>query len=143
MTHVIARENQNKMSLQNVSIVLSPSMQISHRVLNIFFTYSKILFRDTVIKRYVPPLKPATSKWSLELPESPSAIEEELHKQESLLNQLHEDLMKGKDEHKEEQLWEVQRVVTQLKRKLKLAKKNASQQNKPKSTEPSPKSRLA
>jgi len=40
------------MTLQNVSIVLSPTMQISHRVLNIFFAYSKILFKDTVIKRY-------------------------------------------------------------------------------------------
>ena len=59
------------------------------------------------------------SRWSLELPESPSAIEEELHKQESLLNQLHEDLMKVKDARKEEQLWEVQRMVTQLKRKVK------------------------
>ena len=58
------------------------------------------------------------SRWSLELPESPSAIEEELHKQESLLNQLHEDLMKVKDARKEEQLWEVQRMVTQLKRKV-------------------------
>jgi len=46
------QEKQNKMTLQNVSIVLSPTMQISHRVLNIFFAYSKILFRDTVIKRY-------------------------------------------------------------------------------------------
>ncbi len=45
------QESQNKMSLQNVSIVLSPTMQISHRVLNVFFTYSKILFRDCVIKR--------------------------------------------------------------------------------------------
>ena len=39
--------------------------------------------------------------------------------QESLLNELHEDLLKGKkDPAKEEQLWEVQRVVTQLKRKV-------------------------
>ncbi len=58
------------------------------------------------------------SRWSLELPESPTAIEEELRKQESLLNQLHEDLMKVKDVGKEEQLWEVQRMVTQLKRKV-------------------------
>jgi len=48
----VQQEKQNKMTLQNVSIVLSPTMQISHRVLNIFFAYSKILFRDTVIKRY-------------------------------------------------------------------------------------------
>ncbi len=69
--------------------------------------------------RYVPPMKPGLgSRWSLELPESPTAIEEELHKQESLLNQLHEDLTKAKDPRKEEQLWEVQRMVTQLKRKV-------------------------
>ena len=47
------QEKQNKMSLQNVSIVLSPTMQISHRVLNVFFGCSKILFKDTVIKKYV------------------------------------------------------------------------------------------
>ena len=41
------------MSLQNVSIVLSPTMQISHRVLNIIFNYAKILFKDVVIKKYV------------------------------------------------------------------------------------------
>jgi len=69
--------------------------------------------------RYVPPLKPVSSRWSLELPDSPPAIEEELRKQESLLNHLHEELMKVKDLAKEEQLWEVQRVVTQLKRKVK------------------------
>ena len=71
-----------------------------------------------LLDRYVPPLKPVSSRWSLELPDSPPAIEEELRKQESLLNHLHEELMKVKDLAKEEQLWEVQRVVTQLKRKV-------------------------
>jgi len=55
----------------------------------------------------------------LELPDNPSQLEEELAKQESLLNALHEELNSGvKDPEKEEQLWEVQRVVTQLKRKV-------------------------
>ena len=31
--------------------------------------------------RYVPPLRPVTSRWSLELPESPSALHEEITKQ--------------------------------------------------------------
>ena len=31
MGHVIAQEKMNKMTLQNVSIVLSPTMRISHR----------------------------------------------------------------------------------------------------------------
>ena len=69
--------------------------------------------------RYKPPIRPAHSKWSLELPDSPAQLEEELLKQESLLNNLHEELRSGiSDQEKEEQLWEVQRVVTQLKRKV-------------------------
>ena len=47
----VLQEKLNKMSVQNISIVLSPTMQISHRVLNIFFLYAKFLFRDTVIKK--------------------------------------------------------------------------------------------
>ncbi|XP_013382474.1 ralA-binding protein 1 isoform X2 [Lingula anatina] len=123
MTHVIQREKDNKMTLQNVSIVLSPTMKISHRVLNVLFLHWKELFRDVVIKKHVPPLKPATSRWSLELPDDPGQIEDELRKQESVLEQLHKDLKKKSDPGKEEQLWEVQRVVTQLKRKLKHAHK--------------------
>lgn len=124
MTHVIERQKENKMTLQNVSIVLSPTMQISHRVLNVLFLHTKQIFENVVIKRYIPPLKPATSKWSLELPDNPAALEEELSKQESLLNQLHEELAGKADPEKEEQIWEVQRVCTQLKRKIKLARKN-------------------
>lgn len=56
---------------------------------------------------------------SLELPDSPSAIEEELGKQENVLNNLHAELNTGvRDQEKEEKLWEIQRVVTQLKRKV-------------------------
>ena len=66
-------------------------------------------------------MKPATSRWSLELPDNLCALEEELAKQESLLDQLHEELNAGiEDTSKNEQLWEVQRVVTQLKRKVSL-----------------------
>ncbi|KAK3578376.1 hypothetical protein CHS0354_025470 [Potamilus streckersoni] len=137
MTHVIEKQRENKMTLQNVSIVLSPTMQISHRVLNVLFSYTKQLFRDRVIKKYVPPLKPATSKWSLELPDNTTALEEELAKQESLLNQLHQELNAGtEDPNKAEQLWEVQRVVTQLKRKIKLGKKKSeTAEQKKKNTE--------
>ncbi|CAG5120617.1 unnamed protein product, partial [Candidula unifasciata] len=125
MTHVIDLAQENKMTLQNVSIVLSPTMQISHRVLNVLFSNVSTLFGDVLLRKYVPPLKPAHSKWTLELPDNPSALEEELAKQESLLNQLHTELNSGrKDPVIEEQLWEVQRVVTQLKRKIKMAKKN-------------------
>ncbi|VDI00532.1 RalA-binding protein 1 [Mytilus galloprovincialis] len=51
MTHVIERQKENKMSLQNVSIVLSPTMQISHRVLNVLFSHAKQLFKHTELKK--------------------------------------------------------------------------------------------
>ncbi|XP_067140765.1 ralA-binding protein 1 isoform X2 [Centruroides vittatus] len=123
MLHIIQLEKRNKMNLQNISIVLSPTMQISHRVLHALFAHHKILFGDFEIKKYMPPIQPETSRLSLELPDTPAAIEEELGKQENLLNELHAELNAGlRDKQKEEQLWEIQRIVTQLKRKLRFLK---------------------
>lgn len=46
-------------------------------------------------------------------------IEEELTKQESLLKCLHADLAaEGEDERKTEELWDVVRIITQLKREV-------------------------
>jgi hypothetical protein len=75
--HVIEREKVNKMTLQNVSIVLSPTMQISHRVLYCFFEFSGSLFGGVQLKKYVPPISGPTGL----LPESPEGIEEEMKKQ--------------------------------------------------------------
>ena len=54
IAHVVwlyAQQKENKMSLQNVSIVLSPTMQISHRVLNVLFTHAHQIFKDTYLKK--------------------------------------------------------------------------------------------
>ncbi|KAG8176502.1 hypothetical protein JTE90_006339 [Oedothorax gibbosus] len=119
MQHVIALERRNKMNLQNVSIVLSPTLQISHNILQAFFLHSDTLFKGVEIKKYTPPIELDSSRLSLELPDSPTSLAEELSKQENFLNILHAELNTGlRDEQKEEKLWEVQRVVTQLKRKL-------------------------
>ena len=77
-----------------------------------------------LVCRYRPPLQPAASKWSVDLPETEEGIQEELHKQESLLFQLHQELSSHhhasahNSSEKEDRLWEVQRNVTQLKRKV-------------------------
>lgn len=61
--------------------------------------------------RYIPPLHPGSS-----FPEKPEEIVLELRKQEFLLNQIHKELSIGIVSKKnEEQLWEVQRIITQLK----------------------------
>uniref|UniRef100_A0A224YZH0 RalA-binding protein 1 n=1 Tax=Rhipicephalus zambeziensis TaxID=60191 RepID=A0A224YZH0_9ACAR len=121
MTNVLRMEKHNKMNLQNVSVVLSPSMQISHRVLHALFSHAPIFFKDVKIIKYVKKIPPDSSRQSLDLPETPAAIEEELSQQEQVLSEIHAELNAGlRDPQKEEQLWEVQRVVTQLKRKLRV-----------------------
>ncbi|XP_059091928.1 ralA-binding protein 1-A-like isoform X2 [Tigriopus californicus] len=126
MSHVIERERFNKMTLQNVSIVLSPTMQISHRVLNCFFENAHILFDGVQIKKYIPPIlaEPGSQGQNIPLPETAQDIEDEIKKQESLLQDLHLQISSGAASKKtEEQIWEQQRIVTQLKRKLRLVKK--------------------
>lgn len=62
--------------------------------------------------RYIPPLSGANPA----LPESRGGIVQELGKQESLLSQIHSEMNSGfVTKRREEQLWEVQRIITQLK----------------------------
>lgn len=65
--------------------------------------------------RYVPPI---TSN-SPNFPETKEEITKELEKQDSLLSQIHAEMHAGfVTKKREEQLWDVQRIITQLKRKL-------------------------
>ena len=68
MVHVIEQEKVNKMSLENVSIVLSPTMKISHRVLNVFFSHSRVFFEEDTLRKFVPTIKQDASRMSLDIP---------------------------------------------------------------------------
>ena len=80
---------------------------------------------------------PPITSTSPKLPENPEEIQTELRKQESLLSQIHAEMNAGfVSKKREEQLWEVQRIITQLKRKLRSFEKkqeklmeNATQNN--------------
>lgn len=62
--------------------------------------------------RYVPPI----TSTSPNLPETPEEISTELRKQESLLSQIHSEMNAGfVNKKREEELWETQRIITQLK----------------------------
>lgn len=62
--------------------------------------------------RYIPPLTSSSSN----LPETADEIMKELSKQESLLGQIHSEMNAGYvTKEREELLWEVQRMITQLK----------------------------
>lgn len=64
---------------------------------------------------------PPITATSPNLPESPEEIAKELRKQESLLAQIHSEMNAGfVTKKREEQLWETQRIITQLKVDMKL-----------------------
>lgn len=73
--------------------------------------------------RYKPPI--TSSSTSPNLPETAAEITVELKKQDSLLNQIHAEMNAGFiSKKREEQLWEVQRIITQLKVKPEINKSN-------------------
>ncbi|EZA54373.1 hypothetical protein DMN91_001516 [Ooceraea biroi] len=120
LDHVTAREKTTKMNAQTISMTLSPVLQMSHRLLLALLFHCKALFPNVQLTKYVPPL----SSGSTSLPDSVEGIAAELSKQESLLSQIHMQMNAGfVTKSREEQLWEVQRMITQLKRKFKTVQK--------------------
>jgi RalA-binding protein 1 len=100
------------MNAQTIAMTLSPALQMSHRLLLALLFHCKALFPEIRLTKYVPPL-PAGS---IRLPETVQGIVAELAKQESLLSQIHMLMNAGYvNKSREEQLWEVQRMITQLK----------------------------
>uniref|UniRef100_A0A1I8PVV6 Rho-GAP domain-containing protein n=1 Tax=Stomoxys calcitrans TaxID=35570 RepID=A0A1I8PVV6_STOCA len=119
---VIQNEKSNKMNAQSLAMLLSPPLQMSHRLLVTLLCHCPSLFPDVKLVKYVPPLTSSSPK----LPDTPEEIQKELCKQESLLNQIHSEMNAGfVSKKREEQLWEVQRIITQLKRKLKAFEKKS------------------
>ncbi|XP_008547305.1 ralA-binding protein 1 [Microplitis demolitor] len=120
LDHVTAREKTTKMNAQAIAMTLSPVLQMSHRLCLALLCHCKALFPDVTLDKYIPPL----SSGSLSLPDTPETIAKELAKQESLLEQIHMQMNAGfVTKSREEMLWEVQRIITQLKRKFKKVQK--------------------
>ncbi|XP_073825259.1 ral interacting protein isoform X2 [Musca autumnalis] len=123
---VIQHEKNNKLNAQSLAMLLSPPLQMSHRLLVTLLCYCPTLFPDVKLVKYVPPITSSSPK----LPDTPEEIQKELCKQESLLNQIHSEMNAGYvTKKREEQLWEVQRIITQLKRKLKTFERGKSEKS--------------
>uniref|UniRef100_U5EXH6 Putative ral n=1 Tax=Corethrella appendiculata TaxID=1370023 RepID=U5EXH6_9DIPT len=119
---VTQNEKFNKINAQNIAMLLSPTLQMSHRLLVAILCHCSSLFSDTELSKYIPPITASSP-----VPETPEAIAKELRKQESLLAQIHAEMNAGFiTKKREEQLWEVQRIITQLKRKLRSFEKHKS-----------------
>ncbi|XP_046402297.1 ralA-binding protein 1 isoform X2 [Ischnura elegans] len=116
MEHIVDQEKHNRMGFQNVSLIVGPMLMVGQRALAALFHHRRALFGEVNLSKYKPPLSAGSP-----CPDSVEGIEEELAKQESLLGQIHKEMNAGLvSKKREEQLWEVQRFVTNLKRKLRL-----------------------
>ncbi|KAF2356322.1 Rho GTPase-activating protein domain [Trinorchestia longiramus] len=121
MGHIIDNEVVTKMNYQNVCIVLSPTMRISHRVLNVFFQNHSYLFGDVRIRRYRPPVSSSSEVDGLL---GLAALRQEVARQDSVLAHLHR-LLAASPHNTivQERLWETQRIHTLLKRKVKICQR--------------------
>jgi len=105
------QERVNKANLQTLSTTFSTVLHISHRLFSALVYHNYSLFPNVILEQYQPPL---TS--SAKLPDDPPLIKIELRKLESLLLQIHLEADTGVlTKHREELMWEVQRIITQLK----------------------------
>lgn len=108
------------MNAQHIAVAMSTSLQASQRLITALLCHCPALFPDLILEPYVPPLA-----HPCQLPSDLEAMEMELLKQESLLVQIHAEMNQGFiSKEREELLWEVQRIITQLKRKIKIIHKD-------------------
>jgi len=119
------------MNATNFGCVLCPVLQMSQKLFAFLITKRNDLFSGAILQKYVPPLRCASPY----LPSGKQEMTVELKKQESLLGYIHREMNAGfVCKTKEEELWDVQRIITQLKRKLKVLEKESHKMLKEKST---------
>ncbi|XP_045454418.1 ralA-binding protein 1 [Melitaea cinxia] len=118
---VVANEQTNHANIQTIATAMGPALNMSLNLITYFITKADKLFPEVRLTKYVPPLLSIPA----DFPETANEISEELRKQESLLNQIHAEMHAGFITNaRDQQLWEAQRIVTQLKRKLRSVQKS-------------------
>ncbi|XP_072933471.1 ralA-binding protein 1 [Epargyreus clarus] len=118
---VVANEQVNHANIQTIVTAMGPALNMSQNLLTYLITKADKLFPDVQLTKYVPPLQALPA----DFPSSACELSAELRKQESLLAQVHAEMHAGFITHaRDQQLWEAQRIVTQLKRKLRSVQKS-------------------
>ncbi|PAV83799.1 hypothetical protein WR25_17639 isoform B [Diploscapter pachys] len=136
--HIIDKESSNKMSVHALGLLLQTVLEMSRKLVcyllvnaapasfcenrDIPADQNNYLFDGMRIAPYVRP-KPASQIEDWKCDDGPM-IEEELKKQQALLNVLHQQITIRREsghetKHLEDQLWGVQTAITALKRRFK------------------------
>ncbi|KAK7878032.1 hypothetical protein WMY93_031313 [Mugilogobius chulae] len=114
MDHVIARETDTKMNIQNISIVLNPTIQIGNRVLYLFFTHVRELFGDVELRPVVRPLRWSNVATMPVLPETQESIKEEIRRQDCETKIAQEIASLSKEDVSKEEMTENEEEVINL-----------------------------
>uniref|UniRef100_G3VD43 RalA binding protein 1 n=1 Tax=Sarcophilus harrisii TaxID=9305 RepID=G3VD43_SARHA len=114
MDHVISKELETKMNIQNISIVLSPTVQISNRVLYVFFTHVQELFGNVILKQVTKPLRWSNMATMPTLPETQESIKEEIRRQECETKIAQEIASLSKEDVSKEEMNENEEVINIL-----------------------------
>uniref|UniRef100_A0A8D1I5S4 RalA binding protein 1 n=1 Tax=Sus scrofa TaxID=9823 RepID=A0A8D1I5S4_PIG len=114
MDHVISKELETKMNIQNISIVLSPTVQISNRVLYVFFTHVQELFGNVILKPVTKPLRWSNMATMPTLPETQESIKEEIRRQECETKIAQEIASLSKEDVSKEEMNENEEVINIL-----------------------------
>ncbi|XP_012550328.2 ralA-binding protein 1 isoform X2 [Bombyx mori] len=119
--HVVSNEQVNQANIQTIMAAMGAALNMSLNLLTYLVTKSEKLFPNVRLTKYVPPLHSLPA----DFPDSAAEMSAELRKQESLLSQIHAEMHAGFiTAARDQQLWEAQRIVTQLKRKLRSVQKS-------------------
>lgn len=115
---ILQHTQENKMDFVNMGLMLWQTLRINHQsLLTFLLKHTGAIFADIQLKRYDP-----NAVESDRFPGSAFTLREELSKQEALLAALHEEAHHSPASQTaeiEQRLWDVQAVVTQLRRNLK------------------------
>ncbi|CAG9793493.1 unnamed protein product [Diatraea saccharalis] len=125
---VLSHDQFNHANIQTITTAMGPALNMSFNLLAYLISKTDKLFPNIQLTKYVPPLLSIPA----DFPESGAAISAELRKQESLLAQLHAEMHAGfVTPARDQRLWEAQRIVTQLKRKLRAVQKSTEPNSLP------------
>lgn len=145
MKHISEMSNVNKMSLPNLIIVFSPTLQISAPILHLLYNNKEAVFGDVELRRYVrratlskkdsqlklnsssTHLKPSTHLKRAESLTTELEITSELERLTTSLTRMH-NKMAGKYDDKDD-IWDMQRSITVLRRKKKVLQNKDSRQS--------------
>jgi len=119
VSHLIGHYDNNKLTDDILSKTWSTTLSISPHLVMGLSRNAEDFFGEVTLERGRSALRWMDSSHDLKIPDTADSdwIKEEIELQEDILNKLHKYVQDKQDEYSDHRMWEVQRILTALKRK--------------------------